>query len=81
MDREAIEMLSRRQRVQEKSSMDRESVKDLLRPEEESSIERNLSRLCPEIVELEERRFFKKGKTQGDECNKQATQTNIQATY
>ena len=37
--------------------------------------------MCQVAVELEERRFLKKGKTQGDECNKQATQTNIQATY
>ena len=42
----------------------------LLSPEEESSIERNLSRMCRKAVELEERRFFKKGKTYRDECNK-----------
>ena len=57
MDQEAVENLSRRQRAQEKFSMDQEAVK------------------------LEERRFFKKGKTHKDECNKQATQTNIQAIY
>ena len=81
MDRDAIEMLSRRHKAQEKSSIDRESVEDLSRPEKESSIERNLLRMCQVVVELEERRFLKKRKTQGDECNKQATQTNIQATY
>ena len=39
------------------------------------SIERNLSRIYQKAVELEENRFFKKGKTHKDECNKQATQT------
>ena len=36
-------------------------------------IEGNLLRIYREAVELEERRFFKKGKTYRDECNKQAT--------
>ena len=80
MDRDAIEMLLRRHKAQEKSSIDRESVEDLSRPEKESSIERNLSKMCREAVKLKERRFFKKGKTHRDKCNKQATQTNIQAT-
>ena len=31
--------------------------------------------MCWEAVELEERSFFKGGKTHKDECNKQATQT------
>ena len=52
----------------------------LSRPEKESSIERNLSKMCGKAVKLKERRFFKKGKTHRDKCNKQATQTNIQAT-
>ena len=81
MDREAFEMLSRRQRAQENSSMDRESVEDLSRHEEESSIEKNLLRMCRKAIELEVRRFFKGGKTHKDECNKQATQTNIQTSY
>ena len=38
------------------------------------SIDANLSRICQEVVELEERRFFKKGKTHRDEYNKQAIQ-------
>ena len=42
--------------------MDREFVENLSRLEEESSIERNLLRMCRETVELEERRFFKKEK-------------------
>ena len=50
MDREAIEMLSRRQRAQENSSMDWESVEDLLRKEKDKldrkeSFE-DLSRSC-----------------------------------
>ena len=61
--------------------MDWESIEKLSRPKEEISIERNLSRMCWEAVELKERRFFKKGKTHRDECNKQATQTEIQTTY
>ena len=28
--------------------------------------------MCREAIELEEKRFLKKGKTQRDECNKQA---------
>ena len=35
---------------------------------------------CQGCVELEEKRFFKKGKTHRDKCNKQATQTKIQST-
>ena len=38
-------------------------------------IEKNLLRIYQEVVKLEENRFFKKGKTHKDECNKQATQT------
>ena len=60
-------------------------IEDLLRflsrLKKESSIEMNLSRMYREAVEHEERRFFKGGKTYRDEGNKQATQTNIQATY
>ena len=41
----------------------------------------DLSRTYRGAVELKERRFFKVGKTNKDECNKQATQTKIQATY
>ena len=36
-------------------------------------IERNLSRIYREAIELEEKEFFKGGKTHKDECNKQAT--------
>ena len=50
MDREAVEMLSKRQKAQENSSMDRESIEDLSRKEKEGpdrneSVE-NLSRSC-----------------------------------
>ena len=45
------------------------------------SIEKKPTSMDQEAIELEERRFFKKGKTHRDECNKQATQTNIQAIY
>ena len=45
------------------------------------SIEENLLRIYREVVELEEKEFFKKGKTHRDECSKQATQTQIQSTY
>ena len=55
-------------------SMDRESVENMLRPEKESSIERNLSRMSREAIKLEEIRFFTKEKTHRDESNKQATQ-------
>ena len=41
----------------------------------------DLSRTYRGAVELKERRFFKVGKTNKDECNKQATQTKIQAAY
>ena len=34
-----------------------------------------------ETVELEEKEFFKGGKTHKDKCNKQATQPKIQSTY
>ena len=61
--------------------MDQESIKDLSRKAKEGSIERNLLRIYQGAMELEERRFFKGGKTHKDECNKQATQTKIQATY
>ena len=40
MDRGSFENLSGRQRVQKFSSMDQEAVKDLLRSQEEGSIER-----------------------------------------
>ena len=53
--------------------MDRRSCRDLSRKEKEGSLER-------EAVELEEKEFFKKGKTHRDECNNQATQTKIQTT-
>ena len=50
MDREAVKMLSKRQKAQENSSMDRESIEDLSRKEKEGldrneSVE-NLSRSC-----------------------------------
>ena len=79
MDREAVEMLSRRQRAQENSSMDWEYVEDLER-RKTSSIERNLSRIYREAVKLEEKEFFKEAETQGNKCNKQATQPKIQTT-
>ena len=41
----------------------------------------NLSRICRETVKLEEKEFFKGGKTHKDKCNKQATQPKIQSTY
>ena len=73
MDRGSVENLLGKQRAQKISSMNREVVEDLSRSQEEGLIERNLSRICQEAVKLEKRRFFKKGKTQKDECNKQAT--------
>ena len=42
MDREAVKMLSKRQRAQENSSMNREFVEDLSRKEEEG-LDRNES--------------------------------------
>ena len=44
----------------------------------------NLSRICREAIELEEKEFFilflfyLKGKTNGGKCNKEATQPKIQ---
>ena len=73
MDRGSVKNLLGKQRAQKISSMNREVVEDLSRSQEEGLIERNSSRICQEAVKLEERRFFKKGKTQRDECNKQAT--------
>ena len=50
MDRGSFENLSGRQRAQKFSSMDQEAVKDLLRSQEEGSIERifvdNVTRSC-----------------------------------
>ena len=45
-----------------------------------SSIERNLLRIYREAVKLEEKEFFKEAETQGNICNKQATQPKIQTT-
>ena len=60
MYREAIEMLSRRQRAQENSSMDRESVKDLSRKDKEKldrkEFIKDLSKSC---------RAWRKGVFQG----------------
>ena len=40
------------------------------------SIDRNLSRICREAVELDKKEFSRRGKTQRDECN-QASYSNI----
>ena len=89
MDREFVENLSARQRVQKFGSMDQrgywESIEEKPRNLDGSRIHQDLSRkgarrarwkgICQGSVELEERRFFKKGKTHRDECNKQSTKT------
>ena len=49
-------------------------IRSIEKRRKKGSIEANLSRICQEVVELEERRFFKKGKTHRDEYNKQAIQ-------
>ena len=59
MDWESIEMLSRRQRAQEKFLMDREAVKVSIEVGERK-LDRN--GICQRSIELEERGFFKKGK-------------------
>ena len=74
-------MLSRRQRAQENSSIDWESVKDLLRKEKEKldrkeSVD-DLLRSCWAWRKGD----FQGGKIQRDECNKQAIQPKIQTTY
>ena len=75
MDWEAVKKLSRQN---PERSMDRECDKKKATQEErrkKGSVDANLSRNCWEAIELEEKVFSKKGKTQRDECNKQATQT------
>ena len=57
--------------------MDREIVKDLSRKEKEK-FDRKES--IEELSSLK-KMSFSKGKTQGDKCNKQATQPKIQATF
>ena len=49
-------------------------IRSIEKRRKKGSIDANLSRICQEVVELEERRFFKKGKTHRDEYNKQAIQ-------
>ena len=71
MDREAVEKLFRRNF---EISMDWKCDKVYRGRRKKGSIDANLSRICQEVVELEERRFFKKGKTHRDEYNKQAIQ-------
>ena len=56
--------------------MDRESVENLSRLEKESSIERNLLRMCREAIELEERRFFKEKLIEMNATNKLLKQTS-----
>ena len=59
--------------------MDRNSVKICQDKEKEGLDKResveDLSRIYREAIKLKENEFFKKGKTNRDECNKQATQT------
>ena len=61
--------------------MDRESVEIYREKRKKAQQKENLLRICREAVKLEENEFFKGGKTHQDECNKQATQPKIQATY
>ena len=57
--------------------MDREIVKDLSRKEKEKF---NRKQSIEELSSLNKMSFSKE-KTQGDKCNKQATQPKIQATF
>ena len=53
--------------------MDQPTVENLSRVKQRDSIEKG-------CVKLEEKGFFKEAETQGNKCNKQATQPKIQTT-
>ena len=58
--------------------MDRGSVEVFIEAEERR-LDRNES--VKKLSSLKKESFSRKGKTHKDECNKQATQPNIQTTY
>ena len=92
MDREADENLSAKQKV---ARWIEEAVEHLSRQSLESLMDRECVNFCQEkkkerldrnksiekLSSLKKMSFSKRGKTQRDECNKQATQTWIQSTY
>ena len=89
MDQEAIKNLSAKQKVSQwieklsrsyrdkiqKARWIENAIRSVEKRKKKGLIEENLSRICREVVKLEEKVLSNKGKTHRDECNKQATQT------